>query len=65
MSKTIDLLGSMRDLTKGLLGTPGCLLRIAWLVLLTKAVLVAKLLAAESQLVVCADAVKRKKTSSP
>ena len=42
----------------------GCLLRIAWLMLLPKAVLLTKLLAAEGQLATCVDAVKRKKASS-
>ena len=43
----------------------GCLLRFAWLMLLPKAVLVAKLLAAESQLVACVYAVNRRKAPGP
>ena len=43
----------------------GCLLRIAWLMLLPKAVLAAKLLASENRLVACVDAANRRKAPGP
>ena len=43
----------------------GCLLRFARLMFLPKAVLVAKLLAVESQLVACVDAVNQRKAPGP
>ena len=59
MSRRMDVLGSMRKVIGGILGMLGYLFRFAWLMLLPKAVLAARLLAAESQLVACVDAVIR------
>ena len=49
----------------GLIGVLGWLLRFARLMLAPKAVLAAKLLAAESQLVACTDAIERKNAPKP
>ena len=65
MSRRIDLLGSVRNVLGGLFGVLGYLFRFAWLLLVPKAVRVAKLLAAQSQLAACVDAVNRKKAPKP
>ena len=61
----IDLLGSVRNVLGGLFGMLGYVFRFAWLMLVPKAVPVAKLLAAQSQLSACVDAVNRKKAPKP
>ena len=61
MSQRIDIWGSARNVIGGIFGVLSYLFRFAWLMLVRKAVLVAKLLAAESQLVACVDAVGRMK----
>ncbi len=65
MSKRVDVLSSARNVLAGVFGVLGCVLRFGWMLLQPKAVLAAKLLAAESQLAACVDAVNRKKAPRP
>ena len=65
MNKRLHVWGTLRNIIWAILGVLGYLLRLLWLILLPKAVLAAKLLAAESQLVACVDAVDRKKVPKP
>ena len=65
MSRRIDLLGSVRNVLGGLFGVLRYLCRFAWLMLVPKAVLAAELLAAQSQLTACVDAVNRKQAPKP
>ena len=65
MGKRIDLLGSVRNVIHGLIGMLGWLLRFARLMLLPKAALAAKLVAVQSQLVACTDAIEQKKAPRP
>ena len=58
-------MGSACSIIGGLIGVPGWLLRFARLMLVPKAVLAAKLLAAESQLAACVDAIDRRKAPKP
>ncbi|TET49418.1 MAG: helix-turn-helix domain-containing protein, partial [Anaerolineales bacterium] len=65
MSERMDYLSSARNVIGGLLGVLGYLFRFARLMLKPKAVLAAKLLAVQSQLAACIDAVNRKKAPRP
>ena len=59
MSDRIDLLGTARNLLSLLWGVSGYVLPFLWLFALPKAVLVAKLMALETHLASCLDAVNR------
>ena len=65
MSKRIHISGSVRNTVGGLIGVLGDLFRSAGFMLVSKAVLAAKLLAAESRLVACTDAIERRKAPQP
>jgi transposase InsO family protein len=65
MGKRIALLDTARNLVGGVFGVLSYMVRFAWLMLLPKAMLAAKLLALESQLAACLDAVNRKKAPRP
>ena len=65
MSRRIDILGMARNIACGILGALGYVLRFICLVLQPKAVLAAKLMATQSQLAACVDAVNRKKAPKP
>ena len=65
MSRRIDLLGGVRNVLGGLFGVLRYLRRFAWLMLVPKAVPAAELLAAQSQLTACVDAVNRKQAPKP
>jgi hypothetical protein len=54
-----------RNVACGILGVRCLVLRFVWLSLLPKAVLAAKLMATQSQLAACVDAVNRKKAPKP
>ena len=56
MSKRVHILGSACNMIGCLIGVLGWLLRFARLILVPKAMLAAKLVAAESQLAACVDA---------
>jgi hypothetical protein len=58
MSRRIHVLGSAFNMIGGLIGVLGWLLRFAWLMLASKAVLAARLLALQSELVTCTDAIE-------
>ncbi len=65
MRHRIDLPGSMRNMISLLRDIFGYLLRLLWLMIQPKAVLAVRLMAVESQLVLCVDAVNRKKAPKP
>ena len=65
MSRRIDFLGSVCKIIGAIFGALGYVFRFVRLMLEPKAVLAAKLVATESQLAACVDAVSRKKTPKP
>ena len=65
MSDRIDLIGTFRNLLSFLWGVLGHVLRFLWLLVMPKTVLVAKLMALETQIASCLDAVNRKKAPKP
>jgi len=65
MRRRVDIRGTFRSVIGGIFGVTGYALRFFWLMLIPKASLAAKLLATESQLAACVDAVERKKAPRP
>lgn len=65
MSRRAHILGSAFNMIGGLIGVLGWLLRFVWLMLVSKAVLAARLLSLQSQFVTCTDAIEQKKAPRP